>query len=69
LIENDKDVENGTYRRNYASITTPASIDEIKLYKKLTSVFVQNNLNINLRAETLSVEEILELYKLIVGVK
>ena len=37
--------------------------------QKLTEIFVKNNLNINLRAETLSVEEILELYKLIVGVK
>lgn len=44
LIENDKDVTNGTYQTYYASITTPASIDEIKLYRKLTSVFVQNQL-------------------------
>lgn len=44
LIENDKENESGTYRTYYKSITTSASIDEIKLYKKLTSVFVQNHL-------------------------
>ncbi len=44
LIENDKENPTGVYQTYFKTITTSQTIDEIKLYKKLTSVFVQNQL-------------------------